>query len=178
MTEHLYTAYYCEENIWHLCADSSVPGTQKAVLWVGSLQHYNPLWCQRASVDPDQEPVWWDYHVILLVLTDQWRVWDLDTTLPLAVPADEYFSRTFRGAMIYPPIFRVMDASYYRRSFSSDRSHMLGANQQWLEAPPSWPPIQNDELTFTEMQDFTSNTHGALMDFNEVLRYFNMNKAL
>lgn len=174
MIEHQYTACYCEENIWHLCSDSSIDATQKQVLWVGCLQHHSPLWCQRASVDPEQDPVWWDYHVILLVFTDQWRVWDLDTTLPLGVPANEYFLRTFRAAMAFPPLFRVMDSDYYQRCFSSDRSHMLDANQQWLVVPPSWPPIQNEKLTFSEMLDFTSNKHGTIMGFNEALRHFDL----
>lgn len=172
MTKHRYTSCYCEENIWHLCADPAVPGTQKLVLWMGSLQPYCPLWFQRSSECPDQEPVWWDYHVVLLAFTDQWRVWDLDTTLDLPVSAASYFSQTFRAAMLYPPVFRVMDSDYYQRTFSSDRSHMLGADGQWLVAPPSWPAIQHDELTFADMLNFESNLHGSLMGFNELLSHF------
>ncbi len=159
---HLYTPYYCEENIWHLCADESVPGNEKHVIWIGSLNQYCPLWCQRASANANQ-PVWWDYHVVLVAKTHQWQVWDLDTTLPCPVSIEEYLQQTFRAEQSHPASFRMMSASYYRSHFSSDRAHMRDANNFYLAPPPQWPVISNAPLTMPEMLDFTSDKHGELL---------------
>lgn len=165
----MYTACYCEENIWHLCVDERVPDGEKLVLWVGSLQQYSPMWCQRSSAGPDV-PVWWDYHVILLVQTHRWFVWDLDTTLPLPVDVDEYLAQTFR--LPDDLIFRLMDADYYRKAFSSDRSHMRDSGGRWLASPPVWPAIRTefeiDRLTFAEMRDFSRHAHGELLDLENL----------
>lgn len=157
-----YTACYCEENIWRLCARSEVRGRVQKVVWISSLAGFCPLWHQRASTTPDQ-PVWWDYHVILLVLTDRWRVWDLDTRLSLPKAAGEYLLSTFDNTGQFEPLFRVMDADYYLRCFSSDRSHMQDENARWLASPPQWDLIRPHEPTFYEMRDFSSSLHGELL---------------
>ncbi len=171
MTDHQYAACYCEENVWHLCADPAVPGHKKQVVWIGSLQSYCPLWCQQASGNPEQ-PVWWDYHVILLALTDRWRVWDLDTTLPLPVDVSQYLPQTFRDTESAAPLFRIMDSDYYRQYFSSDRTHMRNPDNQWLALPPRWPAIQQQVLTFADMRDFNNDTHGELVGYRELLKRF------
>jgi hypothetical protein len=163
-----YTASYCEENVWYLCADPAVSAIEKKVVWVSSLQKICPIWCQRLAAS-DGEPVWWDYHVFLLSLTgDQWQVWDLDTRLGLPVEATEYFTKAFRQPMPIPPIFRVMEASYYRRVFSSDRSHMKRADGSWMATPPAWPAIGEGASTFAEMLDMRSTVHGDLLGLDEI----------
>jgi hypothetical protein len=164
---HHYTACYCEENIWHLCTDESVPGTNRQVVWIGSLESHCPLWCQRASQHASQ-PVWWDYHVILLTRTTGWQVWDLDTTLPLPLSAAEYFQHTFHPQYSTQTRFRVMSADYYLQHFSSDRSHMRDAENNYLSPPPPWPAIGNGVNTISEMFDFGSAKHGQLMTLSEV----------
>lgn len=166
-----YAACYCEENIWHLCADPVVSATQRKVVWVSSVQQICPIWYQRSAVSV-HEPVWWDYHVFLLAQTgDQWQVWDLDTLLGLPVEASAYFAHAFRRPLPLQPVFRVMDASYYRRTFSSDRSHMMQIDGSWMAAPPAWPAIENDKLTFDEMRDMRSVAHGELFDL-EAIEHF------
>jgi len=158
-----YTACYCEENVWYLCADTALATMEKTVVWVSSLHQICPLWCQQASASID-EPVWWDYHVFILARSNDhpWMVWDLDSTLGLPVSGREYFERTFRSPMPLQPVFRVMGDTYYRNTFSSDRSHMRNEDGSWQATPPEWPAIRTDQLTFTDMLNMRSSLHGEL----------------
>lgn len=172
-----YAACYCEENVWHLCADPALPETEKRVVWVSSDRQICPLWCQRSAAAVD-EPVWWDYHVFLLArgTGNQWQVWDFDTTLGMPVASGEYFSKTFRQPMPVQPVFRVMDSAYYRDAFASDRSHMKSADGSWLAEPPVWPPIISKEfskeLSFADMLNMRSHKHGELKSLDEVVIFF------
>ena len=172
-----YTACYCEENIWHLCADPVVTGANNdadnnadhKVVWVSSLQQVCPIWHQRSAATG--EPVWWDYHVFLLSRTgEQWLVWDLDTSLGLPVEAPVYFAAAFKRPMPLQPVFRVMDASDYRRDFSSDRSHMQNGDGSWMSPPPVWPAIVREDLTFTAMRDMHDNRFGVRLSLDEIER--------
>jgi N-terminal glutamine amidase len=94
-------------------------------------------------------------------------VFDLDSSLVekrgLAVPFDTYVAMTLYNAGCSDPMarrlssyrireaprsFRVIPAMEYLRNFASDRSHMRGKDGQgrdeWLAAPPPYPPIIND----------------------------------
>jgi hypothetical protein len=167
-----YTACYCEENIWHLCADPAVTDNDAdiRVVWVSSLHQVCPIWCQRTAPGAD-EPVWWDYHVFLLShKSGNWLVWDLDTSLGLPVAAQTYFARAFKQPMPLHPVFRVMDADYYRREFSSDRSHMQGPDGKWMSPPPEWPAVVRDDLTFAAMRDMHDNRHGERLSLDEMER--------
>ena len=167
-----YTACYCEENIWHLCGHPELSGTVRKVVWISSLAGVCPLWQQRAARAPDQ-PVWWDYHVVLLVKRRQWQVWDLDTTLPLPVSATEYLQKTFNDIGPVEPLFRVMDADYYLLQFSSDRSHMRDASGSWLATPPVWSTILPHAPTFAAMLDFTKTGHGEIMSLTQLRAMIN-----
>ena len=164
-----YTAYYCEENVWHLCADPRLAAMDKRVVWVSSQLQICPLWCQRAATRIGA-PVWWDYHVFLLAREANavWQVWDLDSTLALPVNSSEYFDQTFKSLMLSEPVFRVMHSSYYLASFSSDRSHMKNTDGSWQSAPPDWPAITSDELTFADMLDMRCKAHGDLYRMDEL----------
>ena len=166
MQSYLYASCYCEENIWHLCMHPQFAQKQRKVIWISSEAGICPLWHQRAASSP-LHPVWWDYHVVLLVKDGQWQVWDLDTTLALPTPASRYLTATFKDTHAIAPLFRVMDADYYQREFSSDRSHML-KDSQWLATPPSWQPIQPHASTFDQMLDFSSDTHGEIKTLTQL----------
>ena len=149
-----YCPYYCEENIWHLCADpqvTSVP-SERRVLFVANRDRRVAMWGQRLSTDPEL-PVVWDYHVVLLVRQfaqpgwgqPGWELWDLDAAIPPPRPALTWLDDCFRGAGVVPPQFepqfRVVPASAFRRHFRSDRSHMRAPDGGWLQPPPDWPAI-------------------------------------
>ena len=113
-----------------------------------------------------------DYHVILVssICTGAEPsivVFDLDSTLVekrgSSVPFDTYAAMTLYNAGCNDPMarelssyyireaprsFRVIPAVEYLRNFASDRSHMCRKDGQgrdeWLAAPPPYPPIIND----------------------------------
>ena len=140
-----YTAYYCEENIWHLCAERRGAGLASTVLLVTNPDRRTVLFQQRAA-DPGQ-PIVWDYHVILLSLSDDgtWLVWDLDTRLAMPLPFPDYAALTFAPpgvlAPSFEPRFRVIDGGDWLAGFSSDRSHMRKKNGLYRAPPPPWPVI-------------------------------------
>lgn len=161
-----YTPYYCEENVYHLCAAPSLrPShrqTQRRVVFISNPRRCCALWAQRAAPGPTR-PVLWDYHVILAAPTkaDVWHVWDLDSHLGFPVPLPIYLSGTFLrldpAHRWLAPRFRILTAADYRARFSSDRSHMRADGGGWLQPPPPWPPIWRAEqpsfLHWTEMAD-------------------------
>lgn len=141
---HRYCARYCEENIWHLAQDPAFADCERVVAIISNAEAACLFWDQRMCETSDY-PVWWDYHVILFVKEDEWRVYDLDTALAFPVAASTYLRQTFRFQSRMPevirPRFLLFDGDAYVRSFSSDRSHMRDGDGTWYAPPPDWPPI-------------------------------------
>ncbi len=142
---HRYQAYYCEENIWHLCQEARFEGQEGKVVLISNPTRSCALWYQRASPDPLQALLW-DYHVIFMAHQDGgWWVWDLDTALGLPVPFSLYCRATFGppGALPEPyrSQFRVMESAQWVSTLRSDRAHMRDQDGQWLKPPPPWPCI-------------------------------------
>ena len=71
----------------------------------------------------------WDYHVVLLLKNNGWKV----------CPAETYLSESFVATEA--PVFSVVDADQYIRRFVSDRRHMIDQNGMYLKAPPAWDMI-------------------------------------
>ncbi len=99
-------------------------------------------------------------------------VWDLDTLIGFPVPVEHYLQEAFRDSNIerreYAPLFRVIDADEYVKTFSSDRSHMRKPFEEWIAPPPPWPAImQKDVSTFAKFIDVHSEWIGELMTFPE-----------
>lgn len=168
MSEHAYTANYCEENIWHLAGEPELrPGIRRVVVIAG-LGASVPVWNQRLADTPDA-PVFWDYHVILAVSGPHARwAYDLDTTLPCPCPLEAYVELTFGPSRHVPaplqPMFRVLDADEYRRRLASDRSHMRDADG-WLSPPPRWPPITGEapRLLLAAATDMRDRSAGGVL---------------
>lgn len=141
---HHYCARYCEENIWHLAQHPDFDDCERVVVIISNVEAACLFWDQRMCEAPDY-PVWWDYHVILLVRDAGWRVYDLDTALAFPEAATTYLERTFRFQDRMPeairPRFLLCEGDAYVRTFSSDRSHMRDADGSWYAPPPDWPPI-------------------------------------
>ncbi|MFP4076375.1 MAG: hypothetical protein ACLFTD_07805 [Halochromatium sp.] len=136
-----YQPFYCEENIWWLCAEPPTDVRMAQVIFVASQGGACPIAEQRAGGAAGL--VWWDYHCI--ALDEQRRIWDLDSRLPLPVAAGTWLERSFPHAARLPawlqPCFRVVAAAHYLADFASDRRHMRSADGGWLQAPPPWPCI-------------------------------------
>lgn len=138
-----YQPFYCEENVYHLCADPRLQGREPAALFIRGAGGECVIWHQRLADDAD-DPVFWDYHVVLLARRP-WEIWDLDTTLGCPVGAASYLRRSFRPELELPPAyrprFRRVDAAELAATFASDRSHMRGPDGEYTQPPPPWPAI-------------------------------------
>ena len=177
-----YAARYCEENVWHLCQRQELAAWERLVVFISNHQRGCPFWQQRASPIAE-EPILWDYHVVLFARpsspnrdqTLDWLAFDVDSRLTFPTNADEYLTQTFPVvdllSQIYMPSFRVTSADEYVENFSSDRSHMRDEDGGWLAPPPTWPLIESgDHQTLPEYFDFHSNAHGEIMDFSSFKR--------
>ena len=129
---YLYTSFFCEENIWWLVntlIEQGVDAEGLEVWLLSNARKCNLLFSQR-STDGD-EPVCWDYHVVLSAALDGDKVvFDFDTRLPFPVARDIYLRQTFAGqSQLHPSLrtrVRRIPAENYISRFSSDRSHMVG----------------------------------------------------
>ncbi|CAH1789410.1 unnamed protein product [Owenia fusiformis] len=159
----VYTKCYCEENVWKMCEmitrNSGTNTIQRCfAVFVSNPLRMVPLWCQKASPDPLNKPVCWDYHVFLVYPSPSCSlVYDLDTILPYPCTLDEYVSNTFISDNHLKPdyhrFFRVIPAVDYLRVFASDRSHMLTDEGTWQATPPEYPCIQS-ECSKNNIQEF------------------------
>lgn len=113
------------------------------------------IYAQRAAVEAGY-PVIWDYHVVLFVRREGWRVWDLDSALGLDVPLATYLAASFPplgNPPGYAPRFRVMTAADFRAGLATDRRHMRGPDG-WHQPPPPWPAI-GEGFTLDRLLDLT-----------------------
>ncbi|KAI7891808.1 N-terminal glutamine amidase-domain-containing protein [Mucor mucedo] len=149
-----YTNCYCEENIYLLCKEieEKQPDMLHStnVIYISNDIKMVPLWKQKAGVD--EQPVVWDYHVILFVQKDKEAlVYDYDSVLSFPCTAEEYITETFKPAYKlkseFDRYFRVVPAETYLSLFSSDRSHMIKSDGSYHAPPPDYPAIQScDEV--------------------------------
>nr|XP_038040057.1 protein N-terminal glutamine amidohydrolase-like isoform X1 [Anas platyrhynchos] len=145
-----YTGCYCEENVWKLCdyirSRGERPVEEFYAVFISNERRMVPLWKQKSG--HGDEPVVWDYHVILLRVSsgEQNFIYDLDTELPFPCPFDGYSTEAFRLDDSLHPEFhrkiRMIRADLYLETFASDRSHMKDADGKWQKPPPSYPCIE------------------------------------
>ncbi|KAM9023938.1 protein N-terminal glutamine amidohydrolase isoform 3-T3 [Ara ararauna] len=145
-----YTSCYCEENVWKLCeyirSQDQYPLEEFYAIFISNDRRMIPLWKQKSG--HGDEPVVWDYHVVLLHVSsrEQNFIYDLDTVLPFPCPFDMYSVEAFRLDDGLRPEFhrkiRMIRADLYLKTFASDRSHMKDANGKWQKPPPSYPCIE------------------------------------
>jgi hypothetical protein len=168
----LYCAFWCEENLWHLCEHEAVVGRERYVLIISNLDQQIAMWSQRSAARAGQ-PIGWDYHVALLVRGDaSSQVWDLDSTLGAPAPATTWLARSFLelppAARAFAPMFRVVPTDDYRRQFSSDRSHMRDKAGGYHHPVPSWPAIVQGPNNLDRFIDMNDRFVGEIMDLAEL----------
>ncbi len=170
--DFLYQPYYCEENIWHLCQHEQFKDS--FIIFVASTGDSFPMLNQRVMSDPSI-PILWDYHVVLLLLSESSQILDFDTILPFGVPVDTYFRHSFLDNRLLTaaetPLFRVVPASEFVGSFSSDRSHMK-VGEGWIAPPPDWPRIGRLESNLHRFIDMTNSDIGEVLGYDAVLKRF------
>ena len=177
-----YHPFYCEENIWHLCQSPHIQPELAFVVIVSNSARQCRLLFQRVA--PPGMPVLWDYHVFLIAHSSKreaWKVWDLDTVLPLPCPLRSYFNATYDHQEAFGtlsqqlrPMFRLVPATEYIQQFSSDRAHMKDAGGNYVKPPPPWPLIRPRGVphTLRELLDISLAPPGATMDLSGVLERF------
>ena len=126
-----YTPLFCEENIWKFLDYCQTDNTIKPrdVIFIINPDKAIALFDQKLS--QENEPVIWDYHVILSATYEQQTViFDFDSRRPFPDLISNYFNRTFLSWSLLPeklrPFLRIINATHFYKHFSSDRSHMLG----------------------------------------------------
>ena len=167
-----YQAAYCEENIWHLCQQNHFQNSY--VVFIFSKGDAFPMLNQRAAGDP-KLPIFWDYHVVLLVTSENNQIIDFDTTLPFKTNIESYFSKSFVNESLLSdqeiPLFRLVPSDEFAVLFSSDRSHMKTATG-WLSPPPSWSIIGKTETNLARFIQAKENQFGELLTYDAMLKRF------
>uniref|UniRef100_A0A3P8TNN6 Protein N-terminal glutamine amidohydrolase n=1 Tax=Amphiprion percula TaxID=161767 RepID=A0A3P8TNN6_AMPPE len=158
-----YTSCYCEENVWKLCdfvrTKRTAPLEQLFVVFISNDNRMVPLWKQKSG--RGDQPVIWDYHVVLLQaeLQSDALIYDLDTELPFPCSLKLYGAEAFRSDCHIRPEYhrklRVVPADIFLLNFASDRSHMKNPDGTWKMPPPLYPPIHTAE-SHMNLDDFIS----------------------
>jgi len=137
-------------------------------------------------MNPDNDIVIWDYHVILLLRSrrrEKASVWvyDFDTRLAIPCSLKDYLHGTFKEDVPpqYASLFRVVPAHLYLNNFASDRSHMLSPSTSlgepvYLAPPPPYPPLgqihgkrNNLMASFVNVRT-SEDTYGDVLDINGI----------
>ncbi len=171
-----YWPFFCEENIWHLCQETFLLPFARKVVFISNRNRCFAMKHQRA-VSPDSM-ISWDYHVVLLYHDIEWKILDLDTSLPCPCPTEQYLSNSFVAefSTCAPPMFRVVDADHFIRNFSSDRRHMRDKNGTYLKPPPPLPLIKSasgEDFNLWDFVDILKDEHGRIYNLKEMYTTFN-----
>ncbi|MGF1529605.1 MAG: hypothetical protein ACFCBW_22905 [Candidatus Competibacterales bacterium] len=143
----LYQPFYCEENVWQLCARPDVVARNHFAVFIANPRQTVAMAAQRAA--PPGQWVVWDYHVVLLMAPatgdgGESQVWDLDCRLAAPLALTTWFDASFpdleRWPTVWVPQFRLVEGQTFRRHFASDRRHMRTPQGGWQRPPPPWPP--------------------------------------
>lgn len=129
-TLQLYTKCYCEENIYHLVKSlRNVPdlGDIYAV-FISNGTRSIPIWSQKTA--QSDQPVIWDYHVICVAKSsNDWLVFDFDSTLSLPTLFKDYVTHALKPNIKlqsqFTRSYRIISGPEYVKRFASDRSHMV-----------------------------------------------------
>ena len=153
-----YCANFCEENIWQLAKQTDNPCH---IVFISNPCRQVAFW-QQQSAPPDQ-PLIWDYHVILLERRNQQILcYDLDSRLASPLLAIDYLIASFPDPKSinrqYQPHFKVISKQCYLQNFASNRQHMR-QNQQWLSPPPAWPCIGINQNQPDNLQQFIDSNN-------------------
>ncbi|XP_073678008.1 protein N-terminal glutamine amidohydrolase [Garra rufa] len=179
----VYTSCYCEENVWKLCEHVKDQGTcsldEVYAVFISNDRKMIPIWKQKSS--RGDEPVIWDYHVILLHVNKQGQnyIYDLDTTLPFPCLLDVYSKEAFRSDEDLKPSFwrklRVIPGDTYLKKFASDRSHMKDADGNWRMPPPPYPCLETSESKMN-LDDFICMDarvgYGEVYNLSDFVQHF------
>jgi len=166
-----YTPLFCEENIWKLieAIQEEIKIRTADVLFIINRNNTVAIFEQIKSIG--QQPVIWDYHVILTAYIDQKPyVFDFDSRCQFPCEIDRYFLATFPQNIVlqesYMPEIRRINAEHFFNHFSSDRSHMRGIISE--SEFPDYEPIQSTHIKQQVPLDMYRNIECTIAD-SEIL---------
>jgi hypothetical protein len=186
-----YASHYCEENVYkfieRLYSDTNIEENENLKVYavlISNEQKKTLVWMQRLNVDDDDDPIVWDYHVVVLITSSDLAtqlVFDYDSVLPYPSHSAEYIMKSFRPQLRLRPefqqLFRVIPGREYLAKFSSDRSHMVSSSA----SPPTWPLICGESaltpmelpslwsMSRNEISNPQTNSIGKIMGVRELL---------
>ena len=98
-----YCSHFCEENVLMLGQQlidvCKSDGSSVYAMFISSDDKYTPLWRQRLGQESQGGFVAWDYHVVLLIKSENGAddlIYDADSTLPYPCPLLLYINETFQ----------------------------------------------------------------------------------
>lgn len=179
----VYTSCYCEENVWKLCEyiknQRHCPLEEVYAVFISNERKKIPIWKQKSS--RGDEPVIWDYHVILLHASKQGPsfIYDLDTILPFPCSLDVYSMEAFQSDKHLKPAYwrklRVIPGDTYLKEFASDRSHMKDSDGNWRMPPPAYPCLETPESKMN-LDDFICMDprvgYGEVYSLSDFVKHF------
>ncbi len=164
----LYTPLFCEENIWQLINSLYMNHYAKPieVLFIINQNSSIALFDQNQS--NFNEPVIWDYHVILVALkNNQPVIFDFDSRCDFPTKINDYFELTFPVkyplSQTYQPYIKAIAAAHYLKHFYSDRHHMLGLieESQFPQYKIIQPNTNIEKLTLKQCRSLDSNKQSS-----------------
>jgi hypothetical protein len=130
---------------------------------------------QRTSGHLDV-PIFWDDHVVLLVLGENNQIIDFDTMLAFNTDIDTYFSAAFINESLLlnedTPLFRLVSSDEFVRTLYSDRSHMKTENGWISPPPPSWSTIRDIGTNLAKFLQTNHNQFSELLTYEAMLNRF------
>lgn len=162
-----YQPYFCEENAWQALAHNLLEMPTQWAVFISNPAKACALWAQAAAPSVG-EPVFWDYHVVVMGLDERGVLWVYDpdhvpgTTCTLAAWWGATFPIMAEVRELYHPWCRVVERDAMLARFYSDRGHMLGPDGQWLKPAPSWPLLTEGDVDLSTLMDMTVATMGQV----------------
>jgi len=167
MTDRLhgfyYTPLFCEENIWHLACSliqQNIDADKLSIVFISNPEQHVAIFNQKSG--HNQQPVIWDYHVILIRYDQQPAlVYDFDSLCRFPVSLPRYLDGCFPSTVTihpeYQAQFRLVATRKFLSQFYSDRSHMLGIieKEKFPDYPLIKPKADEDMTTLDEYINFT-----------------------
>ena len=183
----IYTALFCEENIWQLAntlIQQGVTSKDLTVVFISNNKQQVAVFNQK-TVESNQAIIW-DYHVVLLRKNDNdYLIYDFDSRTRLPSLANNYLESSFpvnkNIPADYQPCFRLFDSSNYLKQFNSDRSHMIGVISE--ELFPEYAALKPDEsITPIDLQQFIDtnkalNNEEKILDLSEFKKIINISDS-
>lgn len=179
VADSLYTALFCEENIWELVRVFEQEGRALDDLDVVFLCNDKAqLAIRNQKLASPGTYVIWDYHVILIDRRAS-LVYDFDSRLGFPVSLDEYLYATLPDPSHvhegYLPSFRLIPARDYLYCFCSDRSHMRGMipDEQFPARPMITCREDGKAVRLDQYWDINVDITGTLrLNQSEFIQYY------